>query len=288
LGFAVGKLPEPRGWRRFIRRWLFRFVGGYLLVVFIMWLLENRLVFLPTKAADGWNPPPDAAIQDVFFTSPAGRKIHAWHLPAGPDRPVLLVFPGNGGNLSGRSSILLDAKRRLGVAAMVFDYPGYGKSEGSPNEENCYDAAEGAVRWLRDEQGVSPERVIFFGESLGGGVAAELARRHPCRALVLKRSFTSLPATAKRHYPWLPVGWLMSNRFDTIAKLPEIHSPVFITSATADTVVPYEHGEILLRAANEPKRFFRDDGAEHNDSLPDAFWTELRTFLALPEPAQHP
>src|SRR5262249_10302163 len=141
LGCAAGRLPERRG-RRFVRRWLVRFVGGYLVVVFIMWLLENKLVFLPTKAADGWNPPPEAAIKYVYPTSPAGRKIHAWHLPGEPDSPVLLVFPGNGGNLSGRSSTLLDARQWLGVPAMVFDYPGYGKSEGSPNEENCYDAAE--------------------------------------------------------------------------------------------------------------------------------------------------
>src|SRR5262249_45361612 len=199
----------------------------------------------------------------------------AWPRPGEPDSPVLLVFPGNGGNLSGRSSTLLDARQWLGVPAMVFDYPGYGKSEGSPNEENCYDAAEGAIGWLRDVQSTLPERVIFYGESLGGGVASEMARRYPCKALVLVRSFTSLPAAAKMHSPRPPAACLMSTRFAPPSKLPQIPSPVVITSATADTVVPYEHGETMFRAANEPKHFFRDDGADHNDPLPDAFWTEL-------------
>ena len=135
------------------------------------------------------------------------------------------------------------------------------------------------MRWLKDEKHVPSERVILYGESLGGGVATEMASRYPCRALVLVKTFTSLPATAKRHYPWLPVYWLMSNRFDNLAKMPSIHCPIFIAGATADRVVPFEQSETLFHAANEPKQFFRDEGADHNDPLPDDFWDELREFL---------
>ena len=127
------------------------------------------------------------------------------------------------------------------------------------------------------------ERVILYGESLGGGVATEMATRHTCRALVLVKSFTSLPAAAKCHYPWLPCHWLMSNRFNNLAKLPEVHCPVFVLGATADRVVPYEHAEALYKAANEPKHLFRDVGSDHNDPLPDSVWDELRAFLARTE-----
>jgi pimeloyl-ACP methyl ester carboxylesterase len=245
-----------------------------------MWLIENRLVFYPTPASEWWNDAPEPAIQDVFYGSPAGSKIHAWYLPARSESPVLVLFPGNAGNLSGRGQTLVRIRERLGTSVLIFDYPGYGKSEGKPNEERCYDAAEGAIRWLRAEKAAPAGQLILYGESLGGGVATEMARRHSCRALVLVKTFTLLPAAAKRHYPWLPCHWLMSNRFDNLSKLPEIHAPVFIASATQDRVVPYEHGERLLQAANEPKQFFRDAGSDHNDPLPDEFWDALKAFLA--------
>lgn len=280
---SVDDPPRPRQrLKRFSRRWVLGIGVGYLVVCLVMWLLENRLVFHPVTAAQLWGECPDTAIQDVSVTSPEGRKVHAWWLPRRADAPVFLLFPGNAGNLSGRGQSLLKIAGRLDTSALVFDYPGYGRSEGSPNEANCYDAAEGVIRWLRDQQGIPPDRVVYYGESLGGGVATELARRHPPRALILVKTFTSLPAAAKRHYPWLPVYWLMSNRFDSMSKLPDIHCPVFITSATHDRVVPYAQGEALYAAANDPKGFFRDEGSDHNDPLPDAFWDELRGFLSQP------
>jgi uncharacterized protein len=271
--------PRKRSARAFLLRWARLLVGGYVVVCLVMWLIENRLVFYPTPASEWWNDPPEGAIQDVYYTSPAGSKIHAWYLPARPADPVLVLFPGNAGNLSGRGQTLVKVRERLGTSVLIFDYPGYGKSEGKPNEERCYDAAEGAIRWLRDEKAVSTDRLVLYGESLGGGVATEMARRYPCRALILVKTFSSLPAAAKRHYPWLPCHWLMSNRFDNLAKLPEIHAPVFVASATEDRVVAYEHGELLFRAANEPKHFFPDAGSDHNDPLPDEFWDELKAFL---------
>jgi uncharacterized protein len=276
---AVGSAPPRPRPRRFVRRWVVRLAVCYGVICLVMWLLENRLVYYPVAATELWNDPPDAAIRDVYLTSPQGRTVHAWWLPRESDAPALLVCPGNAGNLSGRGQTLLKMADRLGTSVLIFDYPGYGKSEGSPNEPNCYDAGEGAVGWLRDEKQIPPGRVILYGESLGGGVATELALRHPCRALVLVKTFTSLPAAAKRHYPWLPVHWLMTNRFDNQSKLPDIHCPVFIASATADQVVPYGHGEDLFATANEPKHFFSDEGSNHSDPLPDAFWNELGAFL---------
>jgi fermentation-respiration switch protein FrsA (DUF1100 family) len=244
-----------------------------------MKFLENKLVFFPIKAAEAWEPAPIDAIQDVYFQSPNGTKLHAWWLPSSNDAPVLLLCPGNAGNLSGRGNTIVRIHERLGISVLIFDYPGYGRSTGKPSEQACYDAAEGAICWLKEMHGVPTERVILYGESLGGGVATELATRHAFGALVLVKTFTSLPAVAKRFYPWLPVNWLMSNRFDNLSKLPRVHLPVFIASATNDSIVPYEHGEALFREANEPKRFFRDEGSEHNDTLPDQFWDELRAFL---------
>jgi uncharacterized protein len=278
---SVAGRPPKRGYRvrRFFRRWAIILGGGYLVICLVMWLIENRLVFFPTPASEAWNEPPVAEIEDVAFTSPAGTKIHGWWLPAESNAPVVLFFPGNAGNLSGRGQTIVRLRDRLGTSVLIIDYPGYGKSEGSPSEPACYDAAEAAVRWLRDVKQIPPERVIFYGESIGGGVGIEMATRYPCRALVLLKAFTSLPAAAKRHYPWLPVNWLMRNRFDNLSKLPGIHCPVFVLGADADRVVPFEHAETLFRIANEPKQLFRDEGSDHNDPLPDSLWPELRAFL---------
>jgi uncharacterized protein len=281
VGSSSVAVPRTR-WQR-VRRFLVRrfiVIGvAYLVICLVMWSLENRLVFYPIKATELWNNPPDPAIEEVFLTSPEGRQIHAWWLPHGPDAPVLLLCPGNAGNLSGRGQTMLKMAERLNTSVLIFDYPGYGKSAGTPNEPRCYDAGEAAIRWLRDEKGTPPERVTLYGESLGGGVATELATRYPCRALVLVKTFTLLPAVAKSHYRWLPTHWLMSNRFDTQSKLPNVHCPVFIASATSDRIVPFAHGELNFLSANPPKRFFRDEGSDHNDPLPDAFWDELLDFL---------
>jgi uncharacterized protein len=277
---TLSPAPARRGWKAVARRWVILLACGYLTVVVLMWLLENSLVFHPTTATQHWDPAPSPTIRDVSFTSPAGVPVHAWWLCRSTDAPALVVYHGNGGNLSHRGQTMLDASERLGASVLIFDYPGYGKTPGKPNEATCYDSAEGAIRWLRDE-GIPPEQTIYYGESLGGGVATEMATRYPCRALVLVKSFTSLPAAAKYHYPWLPVGWLMSNRFDTAAKLGRLTCPVAVLGATADTVVPFVQSQQLFATANEPKRFFTAEGTNHNDPLPDEFWGELRGFLKL-------
>jgi fermentation-respiration switch protein FrsA (DUF1100 family) len=280
VGSSAVEAPRPRRrLRSIVVRWALRLLICYLGVCLVMWLLENRLVFYPVAATALWNDPPDARIEDVYITSPEGRKIHAWWLPREPGDPVLVLSPGNAGNLSGRGNTLVKITERLNVSALIFDYPGYGKSEGKPNEPNCYDAGEAAIRWLRDEKQVPPERVALYGESLGGGVATELATRYPVRALILVKTFTSLPAAAKTHYPWLPVHWLMSNRFDSLSKIGTVHCPVFVASATNDRIVPFAQGEALFAAANGSKRFFRDEGSDHNDQLPDEFWDALHDFL---------
>jgi fermentation-respiration switch protein FrsA (DUF1100 family) len=169
--------------------------------------------------------------------------------------------------------------RHLGRSVLAYDYPGYGQSDGRPTEAGCYLAGEAAYRWLTDERKVPAGRVVLLGESLGGGVATELATRHDHEALVLVFTFTSFPAAAKCHYPWVPCGLLMANRFDNLAKIGRVRRPVFITHGTADEIVPYRQGEELFAAANEPKRFLPLDGVTHNVDLDERFYAELRRFL---------
>ena len=242
-----------------------------------MWL-ENRFVFRPVRASVGWNPKPSDEVRDVRFTDHEGTELHAWWQPRGADNGVILYCHGNGGNLSCCGRVMERLSRFLGRAVFVFDYPGYGNSAGRPSESGCYAAADGAYGWLI-EQGISPDRIVLHGDSLGGGVATELATRRAHHALVLVKTFTSLPDAAKQIYPYLPVKSLMRNRFDSLSKIARCKSPVLIASGTEDRVTPFEQGRKLFEAANEPKRFVPLEGSEHNAFIPDGFFEILAEFL---------
>jgi fermentation-respiration switch protein FrsA (DUF1100 family) len=268
-----------------VLRWLIFLGVAYLGVVAVFKLLENSLVFRPTSAAEEWLTPVDPRTQDVSFASADGTMLHGWWLP--PERPgdgAVLVAHGNGGNLSHRGRLAADLHRTLGAGVLLFDYPGYGKSEGKPSEAGCYASGEAAYRWLTDGAKVPANRVVLLGESLGGGPAVELATRHDHRALVLMFTFTSLPAVAKVHYRWLPTHTLMRNRFDNLAKIGRCNRPVFVAHGTADEVIPLAHGEQLFAAANEPKAFLPLDGLTHNVLVGEQFYAALARFLETAAP----
>ncbi len=263
------------------KRRLFRFgvlgVGCYVGVLVVLMALENRLVYRPVTAIEDWQPPPFSPVEDVRLTLPDGVTVHAWWCPREGTDGALLYCHGNAGNLSHRGRVLQELQRLLDVSVMIFDYPGYGKSQGRPTESGCYAAADAAYDWLT--QKVRPERILVYGSSLGGGVAVDLASRRQHRALVLDKTFTSMPDVAQQIYPWLPVRWLMHNRFDNLAKIGKCHRPVFIGHGTADDLIPFLLGERLFAAANEPKRFFRMEGCGHNDPVPRQYFDALRDFL---------
>ena len=275
---------KRRTWKRRLLRIALLVLALYGVILVIFKSLENSLVFQPATAAQAWLAPPSARVEDVAMTMLTGERIHGWWLPTDDPKPTaaILVCHGNGGNLSHRGRMMADLSKATGLPVLIFDYPGYGKSEGTPSERGCYDAGAAAVTWLSD-RGVRSENVVILGESLGGGVATEVAAKFPCRAVVLVKTFTSLPAAAKWHYPWLPTHWLMSNRFDSLARMPALTCPVFVAHGTADTVVPFAHAEKLFAAASEPKQFLRLEGQDHNAWLTADFHTALAEFLRKTE-----
>jgi fermentation-respiration switch protein FrsA (DUF1100 family) len=244
-----------------------------------MLALENWLLYPATSAAQHWQPKPDERIQDVELHSADGTAIHAWWLPCEGAAGAVLYCHGNAGNLSHRGQALMRWRQELGLAVLIFDYPGYGKSGGSPNEAGCYAAADTAYNWLTIVGKVAPEHVLLYGNSLGGGVATDLASRQSCRALILSRTFTSVPDAAQSLYPWLPARWLMRNRFDNLAKIGVCRAPVFIAHGPVDGLIPFVQAERLFAAANEPRRFLRMDGVDHNTTLGATFFANLRHFL---------
>jgi fermentation-respiration switch protein FrsA (DUF1100 family) len=252
----------------------------YLGVVVVFWFLERRLVFHPNSAQESWLKPEDPRTEDVSFAAGDGETIHGWWLP--PETPrhgAVLLAHGNGGNVTHRGKVAAELRRVLGAGVLLFDYPGYGKSTGTPTEEGCYAAAEAAYRWLTDERKIRGDRVVLCGESLGGGPAVELATRHEHRALVLVFTFTSLPAAAKYHFPFLPTDTFMRTRFDNLSKIGRCPRPVFLVHGTADRTVPFAHSEQLFAAANEPKMLLPLDGQGHNLFVVGLYSAALAKFL---------
>ena len=153
----------------------------------------------------------------------------------------------------------------LSVSVFVCDYRGYGRGTGKPNEPGVCHDARAAYRWLTTEKGIAPDDVVFFGESLGTAVVLQLALEAPPRALILESPFTSAVEMGQRMFPWLPVGWIMRNRFASIEKIGQYHGPFLIIHGPQDTGIPFTMGQALFARANKPKRFYAVTGADHNE-----------------------
>ena len=222
--------------------------------------------------------------EEVLFRTRDGLELHGWFFPAEPgsarSQKTVLLCHGNAGNIGHR----LDACSALletGVNVFVFDYRGYGRSEGRPSEEGTYLDAEAAYDWLQSRKFSGPN-IIAFGESLGGGVASELAVRKPVGGLVLQSTFTSIPDIGAEFFPWLPVRMFASIHYDTYSKLPRLKIPVLVMHSRSDLLVRFHHAERNFEAANQPKLLWELYG-EHNNPLSDRaqFIAGIEKFLAL-------
>jgi fermentation-respiration switch protein FrsA (DUF1100 family) len=271
-----------RSWKHQFGRYGLDLVALYVGVAVLLMLLENRLLYHPFSA-DDWTPPPASlGVQDVDLCTRDGTPIHAWWcLPANwePSQGAVLYCHGNAGNLSHRGNAALLWQVSLEQAVLIFDYPGYGRSGGSPCESGCYAAADAAYAWLVEVQRVPPDRILLMGGSLGGGVAVDLAARKPHRALILISTFTSIPDLAQQFYFWLPTRLLVRNRFDNLAKITLCSRPVFFAHGTADDLIPLAHGERLFTAAAEPKQFLRMVGHPHDETATPELFAALQAFL---------
>jgi fermentation-respiration switch protein FrsA (DUF1100 family) len=263
-------------------------LAGYVGAIVLLMLLENWLIFRPAGTGPGdWLSPPDPRIKDVALTTADGTPLHGWWLPRDGASGTLLFFCGNAGNMSWRGHAICTLSEQLGVSVLIVDYPGYGKSGGKPSEAGCYACADAAYAWLL-KQGLRGEDVVIFGESLGGGVAVDLASRQPHRALILVKTFTSMPDVGQDIYPWLPARWLVRNKFHSLSKIERCKQPVFIAHGDADRLIPFAHGQRLYEAAPGKKKFLRLAGADHNDPLPAELFTALKRFLDREAPARRP
>jgi fermentation-respiration switch protein FrsA (DUF1100 family) len=246
-----------------------------------LWAFQDRLIYFPDPS-----PPPSPAalglptVQAVTLRTEDGLPILAWRLaPARPAAPVILYLHGNGGNLAHRAG-RLQRFEALGWGALLVQWRGYGGNPGAPSEAGLAEDARAGLAALRAE-GVAPGRVVLWGESLGTSLAVRLAAEQPeaVGAVILESPYTSLLALARRHYPLLPSGLLLRDRYDSLARMPDIRAPVLILQGARDTLVPPEMGRALAARAAAPVEVWTAPQAGHNEIGPAGGVERAAEFL---------
>jgi hypothetical protein len=241
--------------------------------------LERKLIFQPQPfPEEEWarlQPP----FEDAWFESEDGTRLHGLFLSHPSPRGVALICHGNAGNVASRGSTLSILNHRHGLAAMAFDYRGYGRSEGKPSEHGILQDARAARRWLAARTGTPETEIVLMGRSLGGAVAVDLASKDGARGLVLASTFTSLPDVAARQLPWTLPHIFMTHRLNSKAKIKRYHGPLLQSHGDADQMIPLELAQELFDAAPGPKRFVTIRGAGHNDPQDEVYRLALDEFL---------
>ena len=259
---------------------------GLPLVYFASRRFEKSVTFHPVREPWGgeWKLP--AGAEDVWFEVQDGTRLHGWFVRSAqkPAAATVIFLHGNGGNLS-YLDWLGESLADKGFDVLLFDYRGYGRSEGSVSDERgIYEDADAAYDYVSKERGVAPEKIVLYGQSLGTAAAVDVAARKTCGALVLESGLSSAGDMAATIMPWLPsfVRGLTQNRFDSVGKLPAVRCPVFVAHGDRDEVIPVEQGRTLYAAAPEPKRLVIVNGAGHNDLSivgGTAYTRELADFI---------
>ncbi len=272
------KLGRPR------TKSLVLFLAACLLIPLMLRWFEHSQVYHPDRILRATGSELGRPFEDVSFRASDGVELNGWLFRADPNSArsslVVLLCHGNGGNISDRLG-MAQALLTTGVSVFLFDYRGYGRSQGRPSEEGTYRDGEAAYGWL-ERKGFFGKNILLFGESLGGGVAADLATHLITGGLILQSTFTCIADLGADLFPWLPVRWLARIKYDTLSKLPRVKTPVLVMHSRADSLIRFQHSQRNFAAANEPKLFCELVG-DHNDPLTNRtqFIADIEKFLNL-------
>jgi fermentation-respiration switch protein FrsA (DUF1100 family) len=238
---------------------------SYAVILVIVYFKQERMLYFPEKEI--WQTPDNISLKydELNFKTKDGFNISGWYIPAQNEKGVLLFCHGNAGNISHRLESI-NIFNSLNLSVLIFDYRGYGKSEGKPSENGTYLDAEAAWDYLVNVKGKSPKEIIIFGRSLGGAVAAEIALRKNPAALIIESCFTSVPELGKTFYPWLPVKLISKFKYSTIDKIGSINCPKLIIHSPEDEIISFRHGKALYENALQPKEFLKIKGG-HNEGF---------------------
>ncbi|MCH7936192.1 MAG: alpha/beta hydrolase [Proteobacteria bacterium] len=242
-------------------------VGVYMGIVGALYLIQDKLIYHPSQ----YLPPPAESglpeMRPLQLTTKDGLKLTSWYKAAEKGQPTMVYFQGNGGNIAGRE-IKVRTYLDAGFGVLLVGYRGYGGNPGTPSEQGLYADGRAQLEFLAG-QGIKPGRWVLYGESLGTGIAVQLAfeqaPKGPVGAVVLESPFTSLADAAAEHYPFVPARMLIKDRYDSLAKIDRIMAPLFVFAGENDMIIPPRHGKTLFEAARQPKESHWIPGGGHNN-----------------------
>lgn len=258
-------------------------LAGYLLLVLFMYTAQSKMIYYPVEQLP--YSPDDVGLryENVSFSTEDSVELNGWFIPHQNARGTILFHHGNAGNIAGRLETI-QLLHNLRINLFVFDYRGYGRSEGEPSEEGTYRDAMAAWNYLTEERQIPAGQIVTMGRSLGGAVAAWLATQTEPAGVILESTFTSATDLGSELYPFFPVRMLIRYDYNTLSRIDNIDTPILIGHSAQDDLVPYSHGRKLFEAASEPKTFlemqgghgggFMETGIKYRETL-DKFLTEV-------------
>jgi fermentation-respiration switch protein FrsA (DUF1100 family) len=236
---------------------------GYAALVGGLYLFQRQLLYLPDRTRPELAGLAKLGVREVTLSTEDGLSLLSWYLPSQPGRPVIGYFHGNGGHIGYRVERLLRFARE-GYGVLMLEYRGYGGNPGTPSEAGFYADARAALAFL-EREGVAPNRLVLYGESLGSGVAVQLATQHEVAAVILEAPPTSVAEVAQCHFPYVPAARMVTDRFDSLSRMGMVKAPILVLHGERDRVVPVRYGRALLNAAPEPKEGWFAPEAGHED-----------------------
>jgi hypothetical protein len=243
-------------------------VGIYVLLLLALYLLQNKMVFLPNMPGRALTASPgDMGLEyeDVSLATSDGERLHGWYVPAPDSRGVIVFFHGNAGNISHRlDSVAIF--HQLSLDTLIIDYRGYGQSTGKTTEQGTYLDAQAAWSYLVDERGVPASRIIVFGRSLGGAIGAWLGARHTPAGVIIESSFTSGADIAHRLYPFVPTRLITRLRYPVAEYASRLECPVLVVHSRDDEIIPFDMGQSIYAAVTQRKSFLELRG-DHNNGF---------------------
>lgn len=249
---------------------------AYGVLLLLLFVLQRRLLYRPSLQRPDPAAAAAAGFRVVELRTADGVGLLAWHRPAREGHGTLILLHGNAGHIGDRVE-KTDAVCPDGWGALLVSWRGYGGNPGWPSEAGLLEDARAALRWL-EAGGVAAGQVAVYGESLGSGVAVQLAIEAPVAAVVLEAPYTSIAAVAQRQYPYVPAYWLVLDRFDSLSRIGRVRCPILILHGDADRLIPVTHGRRLAAAAPDGARLHIVAGAGHAD-LHRAAGGVVRRFL---------